>query len=240
MTLLIVSFLAGVLTVLAPCVLPLLPVVIGSSVSKRNKSTPYVVVGSLALSIIFFTFLLKVSTTFIAIPLSFWSFISGGILILFGGTLMFPNLWIRLPVVSRLSVQSNKLLGKGHTQKSLWGDVLVGSALGPVFSSCSPTYFVILATVLPASYVLGTLYLLAYVAGLSLVLLLVAVLGEKFVSRLTAFSDPDNNFKKWIGVLFILVGVMIISGFDKTIETWVLNTGFLDVTRLEIRLLGDF
>lgn len=237
MTFLAISFIAGVLTVLAPCILPLLPVVIGSSVSGRSKATPYIVVGSLALSIIVFTFVLKASTVFITIPQSFWSYVSGGILALFGLTLLFPSVWSAVPGMNKLSVGSNKLLGSGHQKKSFWGDVTVGAALGPVFSTCSPTYFVILASVLPASFALGTIYLLAYVVGLSIVLLLIALLGEKFVGRLTVLSDPNSNFKKWIGALFILLGIMIIFGLDKKLETSILDSGYFDVTSIEQKLL---
>jgi cytochrome c biogenesis protein CcdA len=180
MAFLVVSFLAGILTVLAPCILPVLPVVIGSSASGRSRWTPYVVVGSLALSVIAFTFVLKVSTAFIMIPPQFWTYLSGGIFALFGITLVFPAVWENIPGLGKVSVGANKLMGKGMKQGTLVGDALVGAALGPIFSTCSPTYFVILASVLPASLALGTAYLLAYVAGLSLVLLLIALLGQRF------------------------------------------------------------
>jgi cytochrome c biogenesis protein CcdA len=237
MTLLVISFVAGVLTVLAPCILPLLPVVIGTSVSGRSKATPYIVIASLSASIILFTFVLKVSTAFITIPQYVWSYIAGGILLFFGLTLVFPSLWERLPGVSKLSAGSNKLVGTGHQKKSFWGDVIVGAALGPVFSTCSPTYFVILASVLPASFLLGTVYLLAYVAGLALVLLLIALLGEKFAGKLSGISDPHGLFKRGVGVLFLVLGILIMFGFDKKIETAILDSGYFDVTEIENRLL---
>lgn len=69
MILFFLSLLAGALTVLAPCVLPLLPVVIaGTAEDSRNKFAPLVIIGSLGLSIILFTLALKVSTVFIAVP----------------------------------------------------------------------------------------------------------------------------------------------------------------------------
>ena len=70
MTLLIISSIAGILTVLAPCILPLLPVIVGRSItdSTLSKRRLFVVVVSLGLSIILFTLLLKVSTLFIDIP----------------------------------------------------------------------------------------------------------------------------------------------------------------------------
>ena len=227
MTFLVISFIAGVLTVLAPCILPLLPVVIGSSLSGRSWWTPYIVVGSLAASVIVFTFVLKVSTAFITIPPEVWSYLSAVIVIFFGVTLAFPGLWERIPGMARLSTRSNKLVGSGYQKKSVWGDIIIGAALGPVFSTCSPTYFVILASVLPASFFLGTAYLLAYVLGLSLMLLLIAVLGERFVGRLNMFANPHSWFKRGLGVLFILVGLFIAFGFDKKLQPAILDAGFL-------------
>ena len=71
------SFFSGVLTVLAPCILPLLPVIIGTSAGARSKITPYVVIGALSLSILVFTYVLKASTLLIDIPQSFWAYFSG-------------------------------------------------------------------------------------------------------------------------------------------------------------------
>jgi len=81
MTLLLASFLAGILTILAPCVLPVLPVVLAGSLGEKQKWYPYLVILSLAVSIVLFTVILKVSTIFIDIPQSFWKYLSGGILI---------------------------------------------------------------------------------------------------------------------------------------------------------------
>jgi len=240
MTLLIVSFIAGILTVLAPCILPLLPIVIGSSVGARSKATPYIVIGSLALSILLFTYLLKVSTAFIEIPLFVWAYISGGILAIFGLILLFPQLWESLPFVSKASISSNKLMGSGHQKKSVWGDVLVGAALGPIFSSCSPTYFVVLSTVLPASFWLGTTYLLAYIAGLVLVLILIALLGQKLTARLQFFSDGKSWFKRGLGILFIIVGLSIMTGLDKKFEAKILDTNYLNISIFEQKILDKF
>lgn len=237
MAFLIVSFIAGALTVLAPCILPLLPVVIGASASGRSKLTPFIVVGSLSFSILVFTYLLKASTAFITIPPFVWTYLSGGILLFFGLTLLVPELWEKIPGIAKLSAVSNKAVGTGYQKKSVWGDALIGAALGPVFSTCSPTYFVILASVLPASFFLGTLYLLAYIAGLALVLLLIAFLGQSFADRLSGFADSKGWLKRSIGVLFIVLGLLIATGIEKKIETAILESGYFDVTKLEQQLL---
>lgn len=239
MTLLLLSFVAGILTVLAPCILPILPVIVGGSIEggSASRSRAFVIVTSLGVSLITFTLLLKASTAFIMVPAAFWMYLSGGIVIFFGLTLLFPGLWERLPFVSWLNRDSNKLLSAGYRRGGFWGDVLMGSALGPVFSACSPTYFILLATVLPVSYALGVVYLAVYVLGLCLALLLIALLGQRLADKLGFAADPKGLFKRALGALFLVVGFAIIAGWDKQLQIKLLDTGFLDVTKIEQRLL---
>ncbi len=239
MILFILSFVAGVLTILAPCTLPLLPVIVGSSVvgdtSKRRAVT---IAISLGVSVILFTFILKVSTLFISIPPETWAIISGVIIVLFGLVNIFPGLWENIPFISTLSIGSNKVLGIGYQKQNIWGDIIVGASLGPVFSTCSPTYFVILATVLPQSLLVGTIDLLAYAVGLSGMLLLIAFLGQTIVARLGGLSDSRGTFKRVLGLLFIILGIGIMLGIDKKIEAKLLADGIFDITRVEQKLLG--
>ena len=237
MTLLIISFIAGLLTALAPCVLPLLPVIIGGSVSEsHNRLKPYIITGSLALSVVVFTLILKASTALISIPPSFWTTISGLVLIVFAVTMIFPSVWGKISTKLTFGRAGNRWLAQGSKRGGFTGDVVMGMALGPVFSSCSPTYFVILATVLPVSFLLGTVYLIAYAIGLSAILLLIALIGQRFVGTLSKLSDPHGWFKKVIGILFLFVGLAIMTGVDKDIETYLVSLGF-DFTGIEQILL---
>jgi cytochrome c biogenesis protein CcdA len=239
MTLLFISFVAGILTVLAPCILPLLPVIVGGSIEggTASRRRAFIIVASLGVSLVAFTLLLKASTVFIMVSPSFWTYLSGGIVALFGLTLLFPGLWERIPGVAWLNRDSNKLLSAGYRRGGLWGDVLMGAALGPVFSACSPTYFILLATVLPVDYALGVVYLGTYVLGLCLALLLIALLGQRLADRLGFAADPKGTFKRVLGALFIAVGIFVIAGWDKQLQIKILDTGFLDVTKVEQRLL---
>ena len=127
-----------------------------------------------------------------------------------------------------LSLGSNKLLGKAARQHGWLGAVCVGVALGPVFSSCSPTYALIVASVLPASFGQGMLYLIAYAVGLSAVLLAIALLGQQLVRKLGWASNPHGWFKRTLAVIFILVGLAVIFGFDKQIQAYVVQQGLYD------------
>jgi cytochrome c biogenesis protein CcdA/thiol-disulfide isomerase/thioredoxin len=237
MLLFLISFVAGVLTVLAPCVLPLLPVIVGGSLAQGGRWRAYTICVSLGVSVILFTLLLKASTVFINIPQSFWEWFSGIILILFGLVMVFPQLWDRLGFVNLMNRSSNKLLATGYQRNSRIGDMIMGAALGPVFSSCSPTYFVILATVLPASFFNGFLDLLAYAIGLSGFLFIIAIVGQRLVDRLGVTIDPSGWFRRGIGILFIVVGLTVALGWEANAEAWLLNHGF-DLGGIEETLLG--
>jgi len=238
MILFLLSLLAGILTVLAPCTIALLPVIVGGTVGEgRTIRRALVVTGSLGVSVVLFTLILKVSTAFISVPEIFWQIFSGAIILLLGISMVFPSLYESLPWISKLNRGSNKLLATGYNKKGLAGDIIIGAALGPVFSSCSPTYFLIIATVLPRSLGAGIVYLLAYAIGLSGALLVVAFAGQKLMMRLGVASDPRGWIKRGIGILFIIVGIAICFGLDKAVETAITDSGFFDVTKIEQRLL---
>lgn len=237
-----ISILAGIFTVLAPCILPLLPVVIGASEegSRGVSKRALIVIGSLSVSVIVFTLLLKATTLFISVPQVFWTSFSGLVIVLVGTAIVFPALWAQIPYVHKLSLISNKAVGTGYQKKSNKGDMLIGLALGPVFTTCSPTYLFIIATVLPSTFIVGLLYLLGFTLGLALSLLLIAYFGQQIVNRITAHMQTAGTVKKVFGVLIILVGIAVLTGYDKKIETLILDSGYGATIQLEDSLIERF
>lgn len=227
MEVIILSFAAGALTILAPCILPLLPIVIGGSVAnERDLKRPFIIAVSLMASVIIFTLLLKASTVFLGIPQYVWQYIAGGLIILLGLTMIFPKLWE--PIGNRLNIASNKALGKAGQKKGIGGAILLGAALGPVFNSCSPTYAFILAVVLPTSLGVGLGSVVAYAVGLGLMLLLVGLLGQRLIAKLGWAANPAGWFRRVLGIIFIVVGVLIATGLDRDLQSYVIERGWYD------------
>lgn len=240
MLLLLISFIAGFLTILAPCVLPLLPVIVGGSIEgdTKQKSRPYIIAISLAFSIIFFTIVLKLSTVFVNLSPDVLTDISGGLVIALGLVSIFPEVWEKLVIRLNWQAASQRFLGEGERNKGKYtAPILIGLALGPVFSSCSPTYAFILASVLPKSFLSGLIYLISYGVALVIGLLLVSLVGKRLIGRLHWAVDTHSIFRRVIGIIFVLVGVAIISGQELKIETWVGNHTPFDETRIERILL---
>lgn len=242
MLLLLTSFLAGVLTVFAPCVLILLPVIVGSSLisdkdNKTDRIKPYVIAISLGISVLLFTLLLKASTILIGVDPQVWKTVSGGIVVILGLSLLFPLTWAKLSAKAGFEHSSNALLARASKQSGLVGYVLTGAALGPVFAACSPVYALILATVLPVNLALGLVYMAIYAAGLALALLAIALAGRKLTKRLGWTAAPNGWFRRSLAILLLLVGLAIITGVDKKIQTWILIHAPFNSTRLEEKLL---
>lgn len=236
-----ISFFSGVLTVLAPCVLPVLPVILSGGLVDKNPIRPYVITFSLGLSIVLFTLILKASTLFIDIPAAFWSGFSGTILLILGLSFLFPSQWQMLSYKLGMTNLSEGNLQKSSSKGGILGMILIGASLGPVFASCSPTYFVILATVLPASFSQGLINLLLYALGLSLILLLVVILGQSLISNLKWATNPNGYFRKILGLLMLIVGVLIMFGLDKQLQNYLLDKGYMDIsTKIEERLLDKY
>ena len=241
MFLLIGSFIAGVITVLAPCVLPLLPVIIGGSISGKvnDKKRPLIIAASLAVSLLLFTVLLKATTLFIDVPPQVFTAVSGGILIILGIALFFPNIYDSLIIRLNLQAKSQQLLGKAGGKGSFIGPIITGAALGPVFSSCSPVYAYIIATILPVNFGQAMLYIGAYVLGLSLMLLLIGYLGQRFLKRIKFIANPRGWFIRTIAVIFIVIGLLITTGYDKRFQTWVSTYTPFDFDGLSAKFIPD-
>lgn len=220
------AFIAGVLTTLAPCVLSLLPVIVGGSVGHSGDKSfrrALIVAGSLGVSVIAFTLLLKATTALIDLPPSFWQWFSGSILIMLGLFSAMPKSWELISMRLSLQGRSTPLLSRSRERTGNVGAILTGAALGPVFSSCSPLYAYVIVTVLPASFSQGLLLLFAYTLGLSGTLLAIAVLGQRLVRAARWAADPESLFRRTLGWIFIFVGVVIIAGWDKELQIWILE-----------------
>lgn len=242
---LIGALIAGVLTTLAPCVLPLLPVIVGGSVAgalddqggaagdggttttTRVRSAAVtralVITGSLGVSILVFTLALKASTTLIGVPPEAWQWVSGGLLVVLGVIGAFPDVWERTSARLGLQARSGRRLGAARSRDGLGGQVLTGAALGPVFTSCSPLYGYVIVTVLPAEPAGGLLLLSAYIIGLCGTLLAIALAGQRVVTRMGWAADAHGRFRRILGWAFIAVGVLVATGWMKAIETWLIT-----------------
>ena len=233
MALIFISFISGMLTILAPCVLPVLPVILWGTLNETNYKRICVIIISFIISIITFTFLLKVSTIFIDVSPQTWRYISWTILISFGIISIFPALREYIKLYTRI-----KTISWPKRSQHMWGQILLWASLGPIFTTCSPTYTLIIATILPLSLWQWAINILAYALWLGFVIGMIAFFGKILIKKLNIISDSNGRFKKILGVVIILTGISLITGFDKTLESIIIDYGRFGVTNLEKNLIN--
>ena len=229
MTLYLISFIAWALTILAPCVLPVLPVILWGTLNQSNYRRILLICWSFVVSIIFFTLILKVSTAFLNIDESVWTSLSWIILILLWLITIFPTVRDRLKPSWSMWV--------AQTQNSIWWNIILGISLWPVFSSCSPTYALILATILPLSLYQWIVSIIFYALGLWSIVFAVAVFWRRLISKMHRALDSDWWFKKIVWLILLITGILIFTWYMKKLEVFVSQNQLFDITKLDQKLL---
>jgi len=231
------SFLAGVLSILSPCVLPLLPIILGTAQSEHQLG-PVALAAGLALS--FTTIGLFVATIGFAIGLDTDVFraISAFFLIAIGIVLLVPRLQQQFAVATGpVGSWVDERFG-GFSATSLWGQFGLGVLLGAVWAPCvGPTLGA--ASILAAkSEDLGQVALTMLVFGIGAALPLM-VLG--FVSREAMMRwrgrlmEAGKGGKMLLGALLLAVGLLIATGADKQLETFLVDISPQWLTNLTTR-----
>lgn len=214
------AFVAGALTLLSPCVLPLLPVVILSA-RQTGPSGPVWLMLGLALSFTLVVTLLLILVTTTGINPEIGNRFGGILLILIGFIMMIPILERNATrLLSRLSNTNSTILSKFDTQKP-HGQFAMGALLALVWTPCvGPTVGAGMGLIAKnAAPVTGASVLLAYCLGLSAVLALVGVASSGLTGLKPRLRELGSAGKRPLGFCLALIGILSISGFDKVLET---------------------
>ncbi|HNG97520.1 MAG TPA: hypothetical protein PLW93_04590, partial [Candidatus Absconditabacterales bacterium] len=109
--------------------------------------------------------------------------LSGVIITLYALTLLLPTLRERISgYVGLSSIHPIETHSK-------WSTIILGSSLGLVFNSCSPTYILIIATIFPSSFTQGVLYTIVYCLGFGAMLWLVSIAGFKIITSFKLLAN---------------------------------------------------
>lgn len=231
------AFLAGVLSVLSPCVLPLLPIVLGTAASE-HKLGPIALAAGLALS--FVTIGLFIATVGFAIGLDADVFraISAMLLIAIGLVLLVPKLQAQFALVaSPVGNWVDERLG-GFGTGGFGGQFALGLMLGGVWSPCvGPTLGA--ASILAAKGEnLGQVALTMFVFGLgaALPLMLLGFLSREAMMRWRGrMMEAGKGGKMLLGVVLVAIGLIVATGLDKRIETMLVDASPAWLTELTTR-----
>jgi len=216
---------AGVLSTLAPCVLPLIPILVGSAV-MAHRYGPFALAGGLALSYAVVGMLLA-SVGSVA-GLDHGALRTGGavILLLFGAILLVPRL--QAGFASATSALGNA--GQGYLARlapqGLAGQFLVGGLLGVVWSPCVGPTLGGAITLASQSEYLGeaAVVMLLFGLGAALPLLVLGSLSRAAVQRVRGrLLAAGQHGKTALGILFLVLAILVLTNADKSLEAWLLE-----------------
>ena len=221
----VLAFAAGALTILSPCVLPLVPIVLGSA-AQRHRYGPVALAAGLVVAFTLVGFLVAAFGASIGLDNLVVRQIGAAILCAVGIVLLVPTLQDRLTMLaSPLAGWAGERQGR-LDRYGLAGQAGIGALLGVVWSPCvGPTLGA--ATVLAAEGEnLGEVafVMLAFGLGIAAVLLLLAFATRGFLARWRGrLMSAGNRGKAILGGLILLIGVMILTGLDRKVEAAVLD-----------------
>jgi len=232
------AFLAGILSVLSPCVLPLLPLVLGAAASEHRLG-PAALAGGLALS--FVVIGLFVATVGFAIGLDAGIFRTGAaiMLILVGLVLMIPAAQTRLAVAAGPVSNWTESRFGGFSTTGLLGQFGVGVLLGAVWSPCVGPTLGAASLLASQGRDLGVvaLTMLLFGLGAALPLLLLGTLSREVLMRWRdRMMGLGKGLKAALGLILMVTGMTIVLGYDKLLETALVDASPAWLTNLTTRL----
>lgn len=231
------AFVAGLLSVLSPCVLPLVPIVMATSASSHRYG-PLALSAGVALS--FVALSLFVATVGFAIGLDGTVFrsLAAALLIVIGAVLLSPALQERFVVAAGpISNWADQTFSRPQGP-GLVGQFGFGLVLGAVWSPCvGPTLGA--ASLLAAQGKdLGQVMItmLAFGFGAVVPLLVLGALSRELLNRWRqTLASAGSGGKYVLGGVLMLTGLAILTGFDKTLEAQIVAISPAWLTELTTR-----
>ncbi|PIY80623.1 MAG: hypothetical protein COY80_02020 [Candidatus Pacebacteria bacterium CG_4_10_14_0_8_um_filter_42_14] len=215
------AFLAGIVTVLSPCILPLLPIIL-SSADGSGKQKPLGVVLGFIGSFTFFTLFLSTIVKLSGIPAGSLRFVSIIILAVFGASLLIPQIQTEL---EKLFSRFANLVPSGQKRTGFGGGLLIGLSLGLLWTPCvgpilaSVISLAITGTVTAQAFIVT----FSYTLGTAIPLFIIMMAGSTALQKVPWLVRNTSRIQKSFGVLMILTAVAIFFNLDRSFQTFIIN-----------------
>lgn len=224
MTLFLFAMLAGVVTIAGPCILPLLPIILGTSTVRSHPSRPLFIVLGFILSFSIFAILFSVFGGLLGLSPDAFRTIAAIVIGLFGVSMLFPK--IQETAFSKLQPLLGTITPKTDiANQGLWSGFLLGASLGLVWTPCAGPILGSILTLVASKHDLaqaGSL-LAAYAIGAGAPMLAIAYGGQAVTARVRSVAKYSTLIQRIFGALIVCVAIGIFVGFDRSIQTYLVT-----------------
>ncbi len=209
------SILGGLLTAFSPCVLPVLPIVIGRSLQTHRYGPIALVIGMMSGFAIAGSLLGITSLWFTSLA-NFMRYFAIAVLLVLGMLSLFPKLNYLL--LSKLPIPKFKQ----PERVNLLGEFFLGSQLGLLWTPCAGS---VLGSILVLAAVENQVFsafilLLFYGIGAAIPILLLAYSSRYFSKAFLRLRAHSQLLQRIGGLLISLTAIAIILGWDVKIQLW--------------------
>ncbi len=220
-----IGFAAGSLSVLSPCVLPLVPILIGTAASAHRRG-PLALAAGLTLSFAVIGVLLASAGAGLGLDQTVFRSIAALMLLGFGVLLLSTGLQERFAVAASGASSAGQSMLSRLTLDGLSGQFVLGLLLGVVWSPCvGPTLGATITLASQGQQLAQVMLLMAlFGLGAGLPLVILGSLSREAMLRMRGrLLAAGQQGKKVLGAVMLLLAVFILTGLDKRFETWVLD-----------------
>lgn len=218
------AFLAGIATILSPCILPLLPVVLSGS-AGAGRLRPWGIILGFTVSFTVFTLTLSLLVSLAGITPEVLRTVSALLILSFGLVMVLPPLKNAfLSWASRLTASRAPRGVKKQGQGFLPG-VAMGFSLGLVWTPCAGPIMASVVTLAATQTVnVATVTItLAYTLGTSVPLLLILLGGRQLLQKVPFLTSHSARIQQIFGGLMLLTALALFLGWDRELQTALLQ-----------------
>ena len=226
--LLIFAFISGLVTILAPCIWPLLPIILSSSATGGHRKPLGITLG-IMVSFAFFTLTVSYLVRIFRFDPDILRLLAVFVIGFLGLTLVIPKLTQILEgFVSSLSSRFAPATPQDPTKPSggFGSGYITGFSLGIVWSPCAGPILATIATLAATQAVNLDIILvtIAYVTGIGIPLFIFATLGNRLFTKTRFLSPYTQKIQQVFGVIMILTALAIFTGYDRIIQAKLLDS----------------
>lgn len=238
MLLFLLAYLGGALTILSPCILPVLPFVFARADQSFMRSRLPLLAGMIVMFAVFAT-LAAVGGGWVVKANEYGRWMAIALIILFGLALIFPSLsdMLTRPFVAMGNRLANHSAKDATGRESPLSSFILGCATGLLWAPCAGPILGIVLTgaAIQGASVTTTLLLLAYAAGAATSLALALFAGARIFATMKRGLGVGEWIRRGLGVAMLLGAVAIMSGLDTGVLARLSVAG---TTRLEDALIS--
>jgi cytochrome c biogenesis protein CcdA/thiol-disulfide isomerase/thioredoxin len=208
-----IAFLAGVITAISPCVLPVLPILLAGSATSTNRRRPYAIVAGLVLSFTIFTLAGAALLSALGLPADLLRNIAIVALLVLAASLLSQR-------VARLLERPFLFLTRRRVGQDSNGFV-VGLSVGLVFVPCAGPVLAAVTALAASGEVSFRIVLVttAYAVGAAGPMLAIAIGGQRLGSSLKVVRTHAESARRVAGVVVAVTALAIAFGVDQRFTT---------------------